>query len=256
LIFLGGEITEKTAARLEDVIYRRYQAGLAKVGANASRLRGVRLEVATTRRDAAGVLGRYLNKIALEIGRPDLKSAKVGAGGEVRWAPFAMLSAMEADRDGLLPQTRQLREVWKGLEMATKGRARVTHGSGWDELLARATAAQDVLLESGEGGPDIEDGAVPAEVPAGANVDGLVPDRIEWPNLDHYYRIIVPNWPELASIAERDGWTGAIEWMDARGVEWRWGLSTIGSVECPTGDARSAVHRAGRCECWSQARNR
>lgn len=73
-------------------------------------MRGIHAEVATTRRDADGVLGKYMMKIASEITRQDKKQAQGG-----RFTPFDLLrKAVEQGNADML-------DLWLEYEQATFG---------------------------------------------------------------------------------------------------------------------------------------
>ncbi|WP_316308604.1 hypothetical protein, partial [Clavibacter michiganensis] len=138
LLLFPVQVSPAVAEYLRALIYRWYSAGLGDHGFDADEEHGAVLAIATTRRDADVVLGRYLNKVALEIGRPDLKRARGdGGGGEGRrWTPMDLLDAATSDRPDLL-------WLWHEWQLGTKGIPRVTHGGTWNAMVEAAVPAEE-----------------------------------------------------------------------------------------------------------------
>jgi hypothetical protein len=110
LIFFDRRLSAEDAMHIERVLQRLYQRGLQRQGYSCSTKHGVDVALATTRRDADEVLGKYLTKIACELTRNDTKRAKGGG-----CTPFELLAAAAAGDPASVA-------LWQEWEQATFGR--------------------------------------------------------------------------------------------------------------------------------------
>jgi hypothetical protein len=268
LLILRGEVTETEAAELQGRVLQVYRAGLAKVDASCDDEHGVRIEVATTRRDAESIMGKYLNKIAAEVTRGDRKRPKtvkrwrqMGDGRrmaeEERHSPWDFLRIVAADPDLMTSQARYALRLWREFEQATRGKARVTHGGDWAELLAEAEACENA--ECAIAARRQEEESLPAEIPGeGAPTDDT-PDTVDWDRADHGR--VMTHWVELGAVGDRDGWAGVLPMLDALGVRWRWRTgedeNDVGPVLRRNSCSRlTEAHRRGECGCWVRREQR
>jgi hypothetical protein len=115
LIYLDSKIDEMEALRLGAELYDVYRRGLERSGYTCSPVRGVRVRLATNRRDAEGMLSTYVSKLAQEITRQDRKTGRAG-----RFTPFELLSEAldQGDADAM--------DRWHEWEQATYGRKQLT----------------------------------------------------------------------------------------------------------------------------------
>lgn len=248
LLFLPGQLDTETAIRLRQMIYARYVAGVAADGLRASPDRGAVLEIATTRRDADVVLGKYLNKIALEVARPDLKRARSRGGGPGgrRWTPFELLDGATSDRPDLV-------STWHEWQLTTLGLARVTHDKGWPLLVAKAI-------------PEEAREALEATEPARMRDGSLPPgESVRWSLRSHGSVARVRR--QLLDGAERAGWERAIFILEGQSIRWWWegtdpsmdstrllARSSLEAIARECAAERGPDHQAGRCVCWHLAR--
>ncbi|MDN5748278.1 MAG: protein rep [Pseudonocardia sp.] len=205
LLFLAQEVTTDEAVGIGDRLYEVYRSGLAKKGFTLNRENGVRVEVATTRRDAEGVLSRYVTKIASEVTRHDKKSGRKAH----RLAPFEMLrQAHDAQVLGDADTAARLLALWAEWEQTTYGRKQLTWSGKW------------------RGGPSIRE-------MAGVGVEEASDDELaEKGNPDSWVELLIPTGPDhegnwaklrpqrtqLLDVLECHGQDAALRWCTQRGI--------------------------------------
>lgn len=230
LLMFRSKITEEQAEGLRRLILAAYRSGLAKHGFGCDDEHGVRVEIATDRRQAAELLGRYLNKIAQEIARPDTKKIRTGveapeapgedasaedwarwmreAAGARRYTPLEILERLDDPEVGA-----RMRALWEQWEWGTKGRQRITHGGDWAALVEDPNVQAWVKYYAPKEAPVSTEGL-------GADAPEAPADTIVWSvHEDHKVRDCRH---EVYRSFEAAGWRGGIDFLRARGVRWRW----------------------------------
>jgi hypothetical protein len=280
LIFLREQVSEFEARELQHRVLQVYRAGLEKVGATCDDAHGVKIEIATTRRDAEEVMAKYVTKICLEVTRGDRKvptevtrwvrrrDGELHAMTEVRFTPWDWLRAIAEDNDFVATgdlgvaqkSTRRYIHLWREYEQATAGKARLTHGGDWKELLAEAEECEHQGCVDARHHTAEEETTTPL-IPGEDEVTEDTPDTIDWPKSAH--RLVMDQWDEFASLAETCGWAPVLNELTRQGVDWRWRrpgddpvvhVDDDGPPECWTWESGEMMptefHQSGACTCW------
>lgn len=188
LVYLDQRVSAETAQAICDELYAVYLAGLDKRGFTATEAHGVRVDLATTRRDAAQLLGRYLTKIANELTRTDRKTAS-----GPRFTPFDLLREAKATGNA------DLLDRWIEWEQASAGRKQLTWGGEIRQLARLDAERSDEEIAEDEHG----------------DTDELLLPNDSWAQVREHST-------ELLDLRERDGLAAVVDWLDARRVPWDW----------------------------------
>lgn len=194
LLFLARPITGEECTRLSELLYELYRAGLAKAGFDCTELHGVRAELATTRRDADVVLGRYLTKIASEITRNDRKTAR----GD-RYTPFDLL------REAVEQGNADALDRWQEWEQATAGARQLTWSRGW-------RGGPCIRTRAGVRGERSDE-----EIAAGEERDPVV---VQVENAEWTRRSVWRKRTDVLNAAEAAGAVGVAAFLTAHGIAW------------------------------------
>lgn len=192
LLYLGRQIDTEECLRLANLLFDVYKRGLERNGFTCSFLRGVHAEVATTRRDADVVLGKYLTKIASEITRQDKKQAQGG-----RFTPFDLL------REAVDQGNADMLDLWHEYEQATHGRKLLT----WS---GRRKDTPDIRTLAGLRREKTDQEITDDEL--GDPIALVIPAE-EWRGL--WWRRT-----QLLDAAELGGAGAAVDWLNEHGIRW------------------------------------
>lgn len=192
LLYLGRPIDTEECLRLVNLLFDVYQRGLERSGYTCSYVRGVHAEVATTRRDADVVLGKYLTKIASEVTRQDKKVANGG-----RFTPFDLL------REAVEQGNADCLDRWHEYEQATFGTKLLTWSGRRKERADIRTLAG---LRRERTDQEIADDELGDPI-------ALVIPAEEWRGV--WWRRMA-----LVEAAELGGAAAAVDWLTERGIRW------------------------------------
>jgi len=192
LLYLGNKIETEECLRLVNLMFDVYQRGLERHGFTCSFVRGIHAEVATTRRDADVVLGKYMTKIASEITRQDKKQAQGG-----RFTPFDLL------REAVDQGNADMLDLWHEYEQATFGTKLLTWSGRRKEIADIRTLAG---LRREKTDQEIADDEL------GDPIAVVIPTE-EW-------RGVWWRRTQLLDAAELGGAGAAVDWLTERGIRW------------------------------------
>jgi hypothetical protein len=218
LLYLGRKVGAEESLQLANDLYEVYRRGLEKSGYSCNYVRGVHVELATTRRDADVVLGKYLTKIASEVTRQDKKMAKGG-----RFTPFDLLR--EAVDQGNL----DCLDRWHEYEQATFGTKLLT----WS---GKRQGTPDIRTLAG-----LRRERTDQEI-----TDDELGDPLALVIPAEAWRSVWWRRMELVEVAERGGPAAAVDWLTARGLNWHLPAPAVRAWRPDQEITRELLHRSAR----------